>query len=148
MPLSARAAEVSPVMATLSDYMAAREDRALPRPDRRARPSTTCSTPFAAMISGSELPPGRAALALARAEAGDPVATVAASSILTGPWKRRSSMACWPIPTRPTIRTARSQSHPGASVVPAALAVGESRAASAAATSCAPLRSATTSARE
>src|SRR6185503_18839080 len=39
---------------------------------------------FAAMVSGSELPPGKAALALARAEAGRPVATVVGSNIVTG----------------------------------------------------------------
>ena len=59
-------------MAALSDYMAAREGS-------RAAAARSSSTTVhhvldtvAAMISGAELPPGRAALALARAEAGAP----------------------------------------------------------------------------
>ena len=37
------------------------------------------------MVSGAELPPGVAALAFARAQAGRPVATVVGSNVLTGP---------------------------------------------------------------
>ena len=75
---------VSPVMAALSDYMAAAKDQALP-PDVVEKAKHHILDTFAAMLSGSELPPGRVALALAKAQAGRPSATVIGSSILTGP---------------------------------------------------------------
>jgi len=40
---------------------------------------------FAAMISGSELAPGRSAIQFARAYGGEKVSTIAASNILCGP---------------------------------------------------------------
>src|SRR5262249_35572169 len=40
---------------------------------------------FAAMVSGAALPPGRVALAFARARAGEKTATAAASDLLCGP---------------------------------------------------------------
>ena len=70
-------------MSALSDYMAAAKDRALPGPIVEHTVHHVLDT-VAAMISGAELPPGRAALTLARAEAGRPVATVVASSTVTG----------------------------------------------------------------
>ena len=80
LPVTPRAAgSVSPVMTALSDYMAAAKDRALPGPIVEHTVHHVLDT-VAAMISGAELPPGRAALTLARAEAGRPVATVVASS--------------------------------------------------------------------
>ena len=82
MRLSAQT--ISPVMATLSDYMAAAKDRPLP-PDVIEKAKHHVLDTFAAMLSGSELPPGRAALALARVQAGRPSATVVGSNILTGP---------------------------------------------------------------
>ena len=82
VPMPARAADVSPVMATLSDYMAAAKERALPAAIVEHAVHHVLDT-VAAMISGAGLPPGRAALTLARAEAGQPVATVVASNTLT-----------------------------------------------------------------
>ena len=79
-----RAQAVSPVMTTLSGYMAAAKDRMLPAEVIEKAKHHILDT-FAAMISGSELPPGKAALALARAQAGRPVATVLGSNITTGP---------------------------------------------------------------
>ena len=63
-----QAQAISPVMATLSAYMAAAKDRGLP-PDVVEKAKHHILDTFAAMISGSELPPGRAALTLARAQA-------------------------------------------------------------------------------
>jgi len=53
-------------MATLSAYMAAARDSALP-PDVVDKSKHHILDTFAAMLSGSELPPGRADLALASA---------------------------------------------------------------------------------
>src|SRR5262245_6476073 len=68
-PASLRAQTVSPVMTALSEYMAIAKDRPLP-PDVIEKAKHHILDTFAAMLSGSELPPGKAALALARAQAG------------------------------------------------------------------------------
>ena len=70
---------ISPVMVTLTDYMAAARDLALP-PDVVEKTKHHILDTFAAMLSGSELPPGRVALALAKEQAGRPSATVIGSS--------------------------------------------------------------------
>jgi 2-methylcitrate dehydratase PrpD len=79
---------------------------------------------FAAMISGSELEPGRAAISFARAYGGEKVATVACSTMLCGPIEAAlvngvlahadETDDSWP-----------GGWHPGCNVVPAALAAGE-----------------------
>src|SRR5207342_56060 len=69
-----RAEPPGPVMAALSAYMAAAAGRTLPPEAVEASKHHILDT-FAAMISGSQLPPGRAALALARAAAGGAVGT-------------------------------------------------------------------------
>ena len=78
-----RAQAISPVMSTLSAFMAGARDRALP-PDVVENAKHHILDTFAAMLSGSELPPGHAAVAFARAQAGRPVATVVGSNVLTG----------------------------------------------------------------
>ena len=65
-------AQVGAVMATLSTYMAAAKDRPLP-PDVLEKAKHHILDTVAAMVSGSELPPGRAALALARARLAGPL---------------------------------------------------------------------------
>src|SRR4051794_6905717 len=79
-----RAQAVGPVMATLSNYMAAARERGLPPEVIETAKHHVLDT-VAAMVSGSELPPGKAALKLARSQAGRPVATVVGSNIVTGP---------------------------------------------------------------
>lgn len=115
---------ISPVMATLSDYMAAAKDRALP-PDVIEKTKHHILDTFAAMLSGSELPPGLAALALARAQAGRPSSTVVGSSILTGPIDAALVNGVLAHSDETDDSHGASQSHPGASIVPAALALGE-----------------------
>jgi len=123
-PALLRAAGVSPVMSALSDYMAAAKDRALPGPIVEHAVHHVLDT-VAAMISGAELPPGRAALTLARAEAGRPVATVVASSTVTGAMDAALVNGVLAHSDETDDSHSASQSHPGASVVPAALAMGE-----------------------
>src|SRR5215472_9008163 len=78
----ARAADsVSPVMARLSAYMAEAKDRALPSEAVEKTKQILLDT-FAAMISGSELPPGKVAIQLARVHSGERVATVAGSNVV------------------------------------------------------------------
>jgi len=123
-PVPLRAAEVSAVMTALSEYMAAAKDRALPGPIVEHTVHHVLDT-VAAMISGAELPPGRAALTLARAEAGRPVATVVASSTVTGAVDAALVNGVLAHSDETDDSHSASQSHPGASVVPAALAMGE-----------------------
>src|SRR3989475_6816219 len=115
---------VSPVMNTLSTYMAEARGRQLPGEVVEKAKHHILDT-FAAMISGSELPPGRAALALARAQAGRPVATVVGSTIVTGPMDAALVNGVLAHSDETDDSHGPSQSHPGASIVPAALALGE-----------------------
>jgi len=124
-----RAQGISPVMTTLSSYMAAAKDRALPAEVIEKAKHHILDT-VAAMVSGSELPPGRAALALARAQAGRPVATVVGSNIVTGPMDAALVNGVLAHSDETDDSHGPSQSHPGASIVPAALAAGEELGAS------------------
>jgi 2-methylcitrate dehydratase PrpD len=125
----AHAQTVGPVMSALSAYMAAAKDRALPA-DVAEKATHHILDTFAAMISGSELPPGRAALALARAQAGRPVATVIGSNVVTGPMDAALVNGVLAHSDETDDSHGPSQSHPGASIVPTALALGEDLGAS------------------
>jgi len=128
-PMRVLAQTVSPVMTMLSGYMAAAKDRALPA-DVIEKAKHHILDTFAAMVSGSELPPGKAALALARAEAGRPVATVVGSNIVTGAMDAALVNGVLAHSDETDDSHGPSQSHPGASIVPAALALGEEIGAS------------------
>src|SRR5262245_19369418 len=127
--VSTRAQSVGHVMTTLSTYMAAAKDRALP-PEVIEKAKHHILDTFAAMVSGSKLPPGQAALVLAQAQAGKPVATVIGSKILTGPMDAALINGVLAHSDETDDSHAPSQSHPGASIVPAALAMGEELGAS------------------
>ena len=116
-------------MTALSAYMAAAKDRSLP-PDVAEKAKHHILDTLAAMISGSELPPGRAALALAKAQAGRPVATVAGSMVVTGPIDAALVNGVLAHSDETDDSHGASQSHPGASIVPSALALGEELGAS------------------
>jgi 2-methylcitrate dehydratase PrpD len=119
-----RAQAISPPMATLSSYMAAAKGRVLPAEVIEKAKHHILDT-FAAMVSGSELPPGKAALALARAQAGRPVATVIGSRVVTGAMDAALVNGVLAHSDETDDSHGPSQSHPGASIVPAALALGE-----------------------
>src|SRR5436189_6125 len=74
----------APVIERLSAYMAAAAARDLPR-DVVEKTKHHILDTLAAMVSGSTLAPGRVAIALARAHAGERVATVAGCDALCGP---------------------------------------------------------------
>jgi 2-methylcitrate dehydratase PrpD len=80
---------------------------------------------LAAMISGSELPPGKFILNFARLYQGAGVSTVVASKILTGPIDAAMCNGMLAHSDETDDTHPPSQSHPGASIVPSALAVGE-----------------------
>lgn len=119
-----QAQAVSPVMETLSRYMAAARGRPLPAEVVEKAKHHILDT-FAAMISGSELPPGRVALAFAKAEAGRPVATVVGSTILAGPMEAALVNGVLAHSDETDDSHGPSQSHPGAGIVPAAFALAE-----------------------
>src|SRR5580765_14632 len=80
-PSAPAAAATAGVIDQLASYMAAAAGRDLPAEAVEHTKHHILDT-FAAMISGAALPPGRVALAFARARAGEKVATVAASDVL------------------------------------------------------------------
>jgi 2-methylcitrate dehydratase PrpD len=77
------------------------------------------------MISGADLPPGRAAIAFAAAVGGDTTGTVAGSFVLCGPLEAALANGVLAHSDETDDSHSRSQSHPGAAIVPAALAAAE-----------------------
>jgi 2-methylcitrate dehydratase PrpD len=80
---------------------------------------------LAAMISGSELPPGRQALQFARAYGGEKVATIVAADSLGGPIEAAIVNGALAQSDETDDNYSAGGAHPGCAVVPAALAVGE-----------------------
>src|SRR5262249_58415590 len=79
---------------------------------------------LAAMISGSQLPPGKFALKFAGLYKGQNVATVAGSTILCGPIEAALVNGLLAHSDETDDSHAFSQSHRGPSLVPATLAAG------------------------
>jgi len=120
---------VSPIMQQLSAYMSAASARALPE-DVVEKAKQHILDTFAAMISGSGLPPGRAALEFARAYGGKEIATVVASKIVCGPIEAAFANGVLAHSDETDDSHGPSRSHPGVSTVPAGFASGEQYAIS------------------
>ena len=118
------AEKIGPIMKTLSVYMSEAAGKALPEEVAEKTKRHTLDT-LAAMISGAELPPGRAALKFAREYGGREVATVVASNLLCGPIEAAMTNAMLAHADETDDSHPGSQSHPGCAVIPAALAAGE-----------------------
>jgi 2-methylcitrate dehydratase PrpD len=114
----------SPVMERLSAYMSEAATRSLPDEAVEGTKQHVLDT-LAAMISGSELPPGRAALQFSREYGGKEVATVVAANFLCGPIEAALTNGMLAHADETDDSHSPSQSHPGCAVVPAALAAGE-----------------------
>jgi len=124
-PLDGNASqETSSVMERLSSYMSEARSRALPDEVVEKTKQHVLDT-LAAMISGSQLPPGRKALEFARSYGGREVATVVASNFLCGPIEAALTNGVLAHADETDDSHSPSQSHPGCAVVPAALAAGE-----------------------
>ncbi len=126
LPLAAASTTpaASPVMTKLSAYMseagqAAFPDEALEHTQRHILDT------FAAMVSGSGLAPGRFAIDFARAHSAEKTATVAASDVICGAIEAAFANAMLAHSDETDDSHAPSESHPGASIVPSALAAGE-----------------------
>ena len=115
---------ISPLMEKLSSYMSQAATRPLPEEVVEKAKQHVLDT-FAAMISGSELPPGRAALQFAQAYGGKEVASVVASKIVCGPIEAAFANGVLAHSDETDDSHGPSRSHPGVSVVPAAFAAGE-----------------------
>jgi 2-methylcitrate dehydratase PrpD len=115
---------ISPVMLKLSDYMSEAGKRELPGEVMEKAKHHILDT-FAAMISGSELLAGRAAIRFARFYGGEKISTVVASNLLCGPIEAALTNAELAHSDETDDSHAPSGSHPGSSAVPAAMAVGE-----------------------
>lgn len=115
---------VSSVTDSLSKYMSEASARALPDEVVEKAKHHILDT-VAAMVSGSELKPGRAAIKLASAYGGEKVSTVVASHVLCGPLEAALLNGMLAHSDETDDSHAPSLSHPGCANVPAALALGE-----------------------
>jgi 2-methylcitrate dehydratase PrpD len=111
-------------MDKLSRYMGEARERALPEEVVEKAKHHILDT-LAAMISGSEIRPGRAAIEFVRAYGGKEVATVVCSNIVCGPIEAALANGVLAHADETDDSHGPSRSHPGVSVVPAALAAGE-----------------------
>ena len=115
---------ISPVMDKLSAYMAEARNRELPDSAAQETKHHILDT-IAAMVSGSELPPGRMAIQFARNYGGEKIATVVASQVLCGPIEAAFSNGELAHADESDDDFTTGGAHPGCAVLPAALAAGE-----------------------
>ncbi len=116
--------DVSPVMKQLSEYMSAARSRELPEEVVEKTKQHVLDT-FAAMVSGSELAPGKVALSFARSYGGEKVATVVSSNVLCSPIEAAFSNAIQAHSDETDDSHTISGVHPGGATVSATLAAGE-----------------------
>jgi 2-methylcitrate dehydratase PrpD len=115
---------VSGMMNQLSAYMGEARSRALPAEIVEKAKHHVLDT-FAAMVSGSGLPPGRAALRFAMEYSGDKGATVVAAKLIAGPMEAAMINGVLAHSDETDDSHGPSRAHPGAAVIPATLAAGE-----------------------
>jgi 2-methylcitrate dehydratase PrpD len=118
------AQDISPVMAALSKYMSEARDRAVPDAVLAETKHHILDT-FAAMVSGSELPPGVQALRFAKTFAAEKGYTVVASKLLCGPIEAAIANGEMAHSDETDDDYTGGGAHPGCSIVPTTLAMGE-----------------------
>ena len=111
-------------MNELSAYMSAAGTRALPAEAAEHAKHHLLDT-LAAMISGSQLLPGQAALRYVLAHAGKGAATIAGSAVTAAPVEAALANGVMAHADETDDSHNASRSHPGCAIVPAALAAGE-----------------------
>jgi len=116
--------DVSPATARLSSYMSEARNRALPD-DVVEKAKHHILDTFAAMVSGSELLPGREALKFAKNYGGEKVSTVICSNVLCGPLEAALVNGVLGHSDETDDAHAPTLAHPGVAVIPAVLATGE-----------------------
>jgi 2-methylcitrate dehydratase PrpD len=122
--VAAQTGSIGPVMRTLSTYMGAAAARALPA-DAVEHAKHHILDTLAAMVSGSELPPGQAALHYLKTHAGPGLATIVGASVTAGPVDAALANGVMAHADETDDSHAPSRSHPGCAIVPAAFAAGE-----------------------
>ena len=120
----AQAVGPGPEMSALSTYMSAAGTRALPAEAAEHAKHHLLDT-LASMISGSELPPGQAALRYIRAHGGKGETTIAGSALTASATDAALANGVMAHADETDDSHNASRSHPGCAVVPAALAAGE-----------------------
>jgi 2-methylcitrate dehydratase PrpD len=125
-------AEISPVMQAVASYIAKAGRKALPKPVLEKTKHHVLDT-IAAMVSGSRLPPGRAAISYIKTRGGKAEACVIGSRIVTSAEHAALANGMLGHADETDDSHAPSLSHPGCAVVPAALAMAEKERASGAA---------------
>ena len=145
--VSALAADsISPAMARLSSYMSDARNRALPDEVIEKAKHHILDT-FAAMVSGSELLPGQAALKFAKSYGGEKISTVICSNVLCGPMEAALVNGVLGHSDETDDAHAPTLAHPGVAVVPCGAGRRGTVSGLMARSSCAPWRSATMSGR-
>ena len=117
---------VSPLMRELSEYLASAIKKPLPAAVT-ARAKLHMVDAFAAMISGSRLPPGRKGVAYVKLLGGNPNAMMIGSRVLTSPTNAALANGMCGHADETDDQHANTRTHPGTSVVPAALAIADYR---------------------
>jgi 2-methylcitrate dehydratase PrpD len=120
----AQGVTAGPQMAALGEYMSAARHRSLPTEIAEHAKHHVLDT-LAAMISGSGLPPGQAAQRYIRDNAVEGSVTIAASALTAPPIDAALANGVMAHADETDDSHNASRSHPGCSVVPAALALGE-----------------------
>jgi len=115
---------VSPLMRELSAYIASAVDRPLPEPVL-ARAKIHLVDTMAAIISGSALPPGQKALAYVQTLGGREECSVFGTRLATCSVHAAFANGMFAHADETDDTHPPSRTHPGASVVPAAFAIGE-----------------------
>lgn len=113
-----------PIMSALSAYMSSAGTRALPAEVAEHAKVHLLDT-LASMISGSELPPGQAALRYIRSHAGKGAATIAGLALTAAPIDAALANGVMVHADETDDSHNASRSHPGCAIIPAALAAGE-----------------------
>ncbi len=122
--MTAQASGAGPEMNELSAYMSAAGTRALPAEATEHAKHHLLDT-LAAMISGSQLLPGQAALRYVLSHAGKGAATIAGSAVTAAPVEAALANGVMAHADETDDSHNASRSHPGCAIVPAALAAGE-----------------------
>ena len=123
-PVQAQNNILSSEMLTLSNYMGAAEIQPLP-PEVLEQAKLHVLDTFAAIISGSELLPGQAALRYIKRHGSKGKQTVIASKLSSGAADAAMANGVMGHADETDDSHGRSRSHPGCAVIPASFAVGE-----------------------
>src|SRR5207302_6854039 len=122
--LAQKNAVIGREMLALSTYLSQASQRPL-RAEVAEQAKYHLLDTFAAVISGSRLPPGQSAIRYIRAHAGKGTRTVIASNLTAGAVDAALANGVMAHADETDDSHGRSRSHPGCAVVPAALATAE-----------------------